>query len=92
MIDTSKEYILCSAISDPDQEDVAGDCLIFCGLRHHHILHQGKFVSRQPNHQGFLTSKGRFVSRTEAREIAISCGQVTETIRTKELDSSDLYK
>ena len=82
MIDNSKEYILCAALkrkvprntdsyhqNDLDQIEI--------GYRHHDIRNRfGDEVSCSPKDQGFYTSKGRFVGRKEAMEIAFNCGQV----------------
>ena len=88
-----KEYILCAAIHNPEEKDVAGYPLIYCGHRHANILWQSKLVSRDPYHQGFLTNKGRFVDRKEALVIAIANKQVMDTtqIRGNNLYSEDLY-
>jgi hypothetical protein len=79
------ERILCAAICNPDQKDMAGEPLIYCGFRHCNILWQSIDVSRNPFHQGFLTNKGRFINRMEAASIAIKAKQV------KKLDSYELY-
>ena len=42
--------------------------------------------------QGFITSYGRFVSREEAREIAIKCGQCKKYEVGKLLYSEDVFK
>lgn len=88
-----KEKIICAAIHNPDDKDMAGRPLIYCGLRHANILWQSKNVSRNPNHQGFLTSKGRFVNRKEALIIALENEQVIDKsqIRGDNLYSEDLY-
>ena len=88
-----KEYIICSAIHNPEDKDMAEQPLIYCGLRHPNILWQSKLVSRDPYHQGFLTSKGRFVNREEALIIALENDQVLDKneIRGKSLHSEDLY-
>lgn len=99
MIDNSKEYILCAAtkrkkphdcvrVYHPQYHDIYE---IELGWRHPDILHkfQGE-VSTGPYEQGFFTSKGRFVKRDEALEIARACGQVSEIIGGK-LTSEDLY-
>lgn len=87
------EHILCAAIHNPDEKDMANEPLIYCGYRHHNILWQGKHVSRNLYHQGFLTSKGRFVDRKEALMIALEANQVKdlEGVRGKKLYSEDLY-
>lgn len=63
-----KERIICAAIHNPEDKDITGQPLIYCGLRHANILWQSKSVSRNPHHQGFLTSKGRFVDRKRGVE------------------------
>lgn len=61
------------------------------GWRHPDIMHRfGKEVSRNPNDQGFYTSKGRFVTRKEGLEIARAAGQVDKIIGGV-LTSEDLY-
>jgi len=62
--------ILCAAICNPEEFDMTGKPLIYCGHRHNNILWQGKHVSRDPYHQGFLTSEGTFASREIAANIA----------------------
>ena len=88
-----KERIVCAAIHNPEEKDMADEPLIYCGLRHHNILWQSELISRNPKHQGFLTSKGRFVDRVEALKIAIANNQVIdeEQIRGNNLYSEDLY-
>lgn len=84
MIDNSKEYILCAALrrkasrktdsyhqNDLDQIEI--------GYRHYDIRNRfGNEVSCSPKDQGFYTSKGRFVNRKDAMEIAYICGQVSK--------------
>lgn len=88
-----KERIICAAIHNPDEKDIAGKPLIYCGLRHANILWQSKLVSRNPHHQGFLTSNGRFVDRKEGLKIALENNQVIDIsqIRGDNLYSEDLY-
>ena len=87
------EYILCAAICNPDEKDMCGGPLIYCGHRHHNILWQGPHVSRRLTHQGFLTNTGRFVDRQEARKIAFEAGQLNdkEVLTAFKLFSEDLY-
>jgi hypothetical protein len=86
------ETILCAAICNPEEFDMAEKLLIYCGHRHNNILWQGPHVSRNPYHQGFLTSKGRYVSREEAGKIALEAGQIKELqYSTTDLFSEDLY-
>lgn len=82
----NKEYILCSAIKRVTTKDCTKHYYnndiydIEIGYRHCDIF--GRFqteVSRKPQDQGFYTSKGRFVNRKEAMDIAINSGQVIET-------------
>jgi hypothetical protein len=87
------EYILCAAICNPIERDMANFPLIFCGHRHNNILWQSALASHRPQHQGFLTSKGRFVDRKEALVIALKANQVLDVndIRGNKLFSEDLY-
>ena len=94
MIDNSKEYILCAAIkrktprpnaqhsySAPEFNDIHN---IEIGYRHHDIYVRFDYESEDcplimtNEAQGFYTSKGRFVDRWEAMEIAYNAGQVSE--------------
>lgn len=87
-----KEYILCAAICDATETDLAGEMLIYCGHRHNNILLQGKHVSRNPHHQGFLTSTGRYVSREDGLIVANNANQVKEKNGNPNLlFSEDLY-
>lgn len=84
--------ILCAAICNPEEFDMAGKPLIYCGHRHNNILWQGPHVSRNPYHQGFLTNNGLFVNRNQAAKIAIEAGQITELqYSNTDLFSEDLY-
>ena len=87
------EKILCAAIHKPYDLDLAGNPRIFCGLRHCNILWQSRDISRDPDDQGFLTDKGRFVCREEGLEIALKTGQIKDlnNIRGNSLYSEDLY-
>ena len=93
------EYILCSAIRrikpretkcNYHQNDIH---LIELGFRHHDILirFRGE-VSQDPVDQGFYTSKGRFVDRIEAYEIALKAGQIRHPQRTCELLQARIYE
>lgn len=101
------ERVLCAAIwvddgrTYPHQPVPTG--VVLGGWRHHVIL--GQIVSwydsleaaierdRSREHQGFLTTKGRFIDREEAMAVALAQGQVQrgETHRDDELFSEDLY-
>lgn len=71
--------------------------LVFCGFRHVHCMYTMIAITglrSVPSEvgeeiQGFLTNKNRFVSRTEAAEIAYICGQIEK--RKYVLFSEDLY-
>ncbi len=87
MIDNSKEYIICAAIKrveprtdiQPYYAHENDMCSIEIGYRHHDIYQRfGNAVSPKMEDQGFYTSKGRFVNRIEAMEIAYNAGQVNE--------------
>lgn len=97
MIDNTKEYILCAAIrrKEPKPKTILHNNdihLIEIGYRHCDIRDRFKDeVSMSPRDQGFYTSRGRFVSREEARKIAKECGQVEGDIIGGQLTSEDLY-
>lgn len=88
-----RERIVCAAIHNPDEKNLIGEPLIYCGLRHSDIEMQSMLVSRNPSHQGFLTTTGRFVDRIEALHIAIDSKQVDhcKVIKGGFLYSVDLY-
>jgi len=71
--------------------------IVFSGFRHVHCLYQMVAVSglRQceagDEVQGFLTSKNRFVDRTEGAAIALKSGQITALKYGNLLYSEDLY-
>ena len=92
-MDKNIERIVCAAIHAPNEVDMAGHPLIYCGLRHAYILWQGKHVSRKASHQGFLTSTGRWVGREEALQMALNADQILDItqIRGDRLFSEDLY-
>ena len=92
------EFILCAAILRKEPRD--SDCNYYdndiqnieLGYRHHDILirFRGE-VSTQQEDQGFYTSRGRFVDRKEAFEIAKSAGQIETDEDRGILFSEDLY-
>ena len=83
-MDNTKEYIICAALkritpkntNSYHHNDID---LIEIGYRHHDIRNRflGE-VSCSPKNQGFYTSHGRFVSRSEAMQIAFECGQLKD--------------
>lgn len=112
MIDNTKEYILCAACRRKEPRNTNSYYhndldLIEIGYRHHDIRNRfGDEISCSPKDQGFYTSKGRFVNRKEAMQIAYECGQIRRpinevaailmvdgepTARFKDLFSEDLY-
>jgi hypothetical protein len=90
-MDNSKEYILCAAIEMKEVKYTVLDAYSFIsGYRHCDILSQfGREVITSPDAQGFMTSKGRFVNRHEAAQIAFECGQISKNMNI--LSSEDLY-
>lgn len=101
-MDITKEYILCAAIKRKEPRKVdrspyyegQNDILdIELGYRHHDIMIRfNDELDKNPNAQGFYTSKGRFVSREEAYKIASEQGQIVELTGGKGwLFSEDLY-
>jgi len=91
-MDNKKEYILCAAVlrkeprvveSNPYHEGYNDILNIEIGYRHHDIW--ARFYDElkipegnEPDTNGFYTSYGRFVSRTEGMRIAYEAGQVDE--------------
>jgi len=62
--------------------------------RHGHLmrcLSTVKFLPVEPWEQGFVTSRGRFVDRSTALDIAKQAGQVTGTENPHRLFSEDLW-
>ena len=83
-MDNKQEYILCAAIKRIEPKNCTpyhnnDICNIEIGYRHHDILQRfrGEVSTKQVD-QGFYTSKGRFVDRSEAMLIAWKAGQVSE--------------
>lgn len=94
------EYIICAAIHFDDklkhehQPKNISSGYVVCGRRHHNVFVTANIicfgnVKANPDKQGFLTSKDRFVNRKEAGEIAYAAKQITEP--TTCLFSEDLY-
>lgn len=84
-MDNKQEYILCAAIKrierkkcKPYYDGMNDICDIEIGYRHHDIFQRftGE-VSKKSDDQGFYTSKGRFVDRSEAMLIAWKAKQVS---------------
>lgn len=68
----NKETIVQAAMKFPDGE-------IFTGEQHSEILAKlpwEKLRTQKEAENGFVTSKGRFVSRKEAEDIAFDAGQI----------------
>ncbi len=65
--------------------------------RHHTILHRAHerapAIQLHDASQGFLTSKGRYVEREEAKRLAKAAGQLPNDVRPydQELYSEDLW-
>ena len=91
MIDNTKEYILCAAIkrkfprdcSNPYSEENNDILNIEIGYRHHDIYtrfgtDENSPLEMTPEAMGFYTSRGRFLQRHEAMEVAYKAGQVSE--------------
>jgi hypothetical protein len=89
----STEYILCSAVNWKGK--------IICGRRHKDCYNTADalmgsgFLERERKHQGFMTSTGRFVDRTEAFIIAKANNQIVHKMfdndSTGSLTSEDLF-
>ena len=97
------EWILCAAtkrieprkvVSNPYHAGTNDILNVELGYRHHDIFRRfnvedDNTVDTGMYAQGFFTSKGRWVNRKEAAEIAYKAGQTDEPIRM--LTSEDLY-
>lgn len=83
-MDNTKEYILCAAWKrkKPIVTKYTGDEDVYkieLGLRHGDIYEKFRDqLSLDHNHQGFFTSRGRFVTRLEAAQIAFEACQIDE--------------
>lgn len=91
-----KEYILCAAIKRKTPRNLEvyhrgkNDIHeIEIGYRHPDIIQRFK-GELDIHQQGFYTSKGRFVDRITAKQIAEEAGQI-EKLDTTLLYSEDLY-
>ena len=91
MIDNSNEYVLCAAIrrkyprkcENPYSTENNDILNIELGYRHHDIYTrfgtgEESPLNMTPEAMGFYTSKGRFLQRHEAMEVAYHAGQVSE--------------
>ena len=87
------EYILCAAISLTLKEGNAP--VVLAGYRHDDCfssaIQLGYVGHIDSDEQGFLTSKGRFVGREEAKLIAKRAGQLKTDSVYKKLISEDIY-
>lgn len=91
------ERIICAAIR------LNGSGKIFHGHRHNHCVAamndelswtMNRFqIIETGKTEGFVTSRGRFVDRVEALEIARSASQILpeSMVRNKELHSENIY-
>lgn len=88
-----QEKILCAAIALNINDD---DPPVIIGRYRHGncfqaavALNYGKYISQDD--QGFLTTKGRFVNRAEAKIIARNANQLLRYSAFKNLISEDIY-
>jgi hypothetical protein len=61
--------------------------------RHHHLVSELNFLGVNPNDwmQGFLSDRGEYLSRFQARQAVLNSGQLTKTRNPSELFSEDLW-
>lgn len=92
------ERILCAAVkrkvprSCKPYDEHNDICKIELGYRHHDIwMRFPNELSAEPEDQGFYTSKGRYVDRKEALEVAILANQLPRYDGPRILISEDLY-
>lgn len=101
-VENKPEYVLCAAIHYDDgktHEHQPRNILsgfVIAGRRHHncivslHLL-SGKRNCDYKNIQGFLTSKDRFLNRTESYRLAVESGQIKDDSEIKSLHSEDVW-
>lgn len=99
MLDNLKEYILCAAIKLMGMNN--NNTAVISGFRHVDIIIQLNKLGISLDYQGdsdmechwmgFLTSKNRFVNRSEAYKIALEANQIEEKELSSLLISEDLY-
>lgn len=88
------EKIICAAIRDKSTGLIYS---LPAPQRHHQILHAFAVLHQQlvrgSTEQGFLTSEGQFVNRSDAVRIAVCAGQVSahELINPRQLYSEDVW-
>lgn len=97
------EYILCAAINFKRLKgyifpvfnpiNIEDSRTVICGYRHSNCFENASYIGLEKKDyiQGFLTSYNRFVSREEAREIALASKQIESTQHKTLLFSEDLY-
>ncbi len=96
------EYIMCAANHIDDDVDYnykpfnIDKGIVFCGLRHCVCFEISNLSHPHTEYynlttQGFLTSKNRFVTRSEAFTIAINSSQLKSDLKNGQLYSEDLW-
>jgi|GEM_PF-2434206 len=100
-----KEIVICSAVYMPEVKNKDGSLRIIRGHRHHncfetfrYFLESGQITEEQwsnhPDHQGFITSRNRYVTREEGRLLQDLAGIESvdpDGYRPGTLFSEDLY-
>jgi hypothetical protein len=104
--DELPERVVCAAVHYQDgnkyehQPRNIESGVVICGWRHHNCLAtvfalKPSLKMESATIQGFITTKGRFVDRKEARIVAFKAGQVKDWTSNHrdilELFSEDLY-
>ena len=91
--DKDCERILCAAIQIRKSKD--GEPIVIGGYRHCDCFRTasklGYMAYIDQDEQGFITSKGRFVDRKEAKQIAKQANQLIRLTDFKHLISEDIY-
>ena len=93
MIKCDSEKILCAAIQIRKNKD--DEPIVIGGYRHgdcfNTVFKLGYTAYIDQEEQGFITSKGRFVNRKEAKTIAQQANQLIRNSEFKSLISEDIY-
>lgn len=91
------EYVMCAACYFDDGKDYLfkpyniDKGLVYGGWRHANVFETMPKEHVHKSVQGFLTSKNRFLTRSEALELVQANGQLTKPLLGGVLTSEDLW-
>lgn len=78
--------LVCAALKlldyPPHAQSYHEDALILCGMGHADCIQLFRYMAPAPKRgrwiDGFITNERRFLSREEAKQHAIACGQISK--------------